>query len=388
MGDSAPESTNLFAPVKLRDVTLANRIVVSPMCQYSSSEGFANEWHFVHLGSRAVGGAGLVMTEATAVLPEGRISPQDLGIWSDDHIEPLSRIVRFIHDQGSIAGMQLAHAGRKASTYRPWEGQGYVPEVKGGWRKVVAPSPLAFSDDYAVPEALTEDGIRKVVTSFAEAARRAFDAGFRVLEIHAAHGYLLHQFLSPLSNKRTDRYGGSLDNRLRLVREVVQAVRSRWHEDLPLFIRISVTDWAEGGWDIEQSIELASQLRKMGVDLVDCSSGGTLPHVSIATGPGYQTAFAHRIRREAGIMTAAVGMITSPAQADHIIRSGQADFVVIARELLRDPDWPLRAARELGHSMPWPAQYLRSAPKNSPARLSAELRRFERCLEEHHAVSG
>ncbi len=387
MGDSALGSTNLFVPLKLHNVTLANRIVVSPMCQYSSSEGFANEWHFVHLGSRAVGGAGLVMTEATAVLPEGRISPKDLGIWSNDHIEPLSRIVRFIHDQGSIAGMQLAHAGRKASTYRPWEGQGYITEAKGGWRKVVAPSPLAFADDYAVPEVLTEDGIREVVDSFAEAARRAFDAGFRVLEIHAAHGYLLHQFLSPLSNKRTDRYGGSLDNRLRLVREVVQAVRSRWHEGLPLFVRISVTDWAEGGWDIEQSIELARQLQKMGVDLVDCSSGGTLAHVSIATGPGYQTPFAHRIRRDAGIMTAAVGMITSPAQADHIIRSGQADLVVIARELLRDPYWPLRAARELGYPMPWPAQYLRAAPKNSPARSAVDLERFERCFEEHHAVS-
>ena len=359
---------NLFEQFKLREVAFSNRIVVSPMCQYSATDGYATEWHFVHLGSRAVGGAGLVMTEATAVLPEGRISPQDLGIWSDDHIEPLSRIVRFIHEQGSVAGMQLAHAGRKASTYRPWEGEGLIPEAKEGWTRIVAPSPLAFAEDHAIPGALTPDGIRDVVRAFGETARRARDAGFRVIEIHAAHGYLLHQFLSTLSNRRDDDYGGTFDNRSRLLREVVQTVRGVWPERFPLFVRISVTDWAEGGWDIDQSIELTRQLRPLGVDLIDCSSGGTLPHVRIPTGSGYQTAFAERIRKEAGIPTATVGMITAPAQADHIIRSGQADLVVLARELLRDPYWPLRAARELGYTVAWPPQYLRAGPKGSPAR--------------------
>ncbi len=379
-------SAHLFEPFVLREVTLNNRIVVSPMCQYSSVEGFANEWHFVHLGSRAIGGAGLVLTEATAVLPEGRISPQDLGIWDDSHIEPLARIVRFIHEQGSVAGMQLAHAGRKASTYRPWEGQGSIPESKGGWRRIVAPSALGFADDYGIPEPLTEEGIREVVHAFEEAARRARESGFRIIEIHAAHGYLLHQFLSPLSNRRTDRYGGSFDNRSRLLHEVVSVVRKRWPERLPLFVRISATDWAEGGWDIEQSVELSRRLRQSGVDLIDCSSGGSLPGVSIPSGPGYQTAFAERIRREGGIPTAAVGMITAPAQADHIIRNGQADLVALARELLRDPYWPLRAASELGHPIAWPAQYLRAGPKASPARVTVDRERFERCLAQHHGV--
>jgi 2,4-dienoyl-CoA reductase-like NADH-dependent reductase (Old Yellow Enzyme family) len=358
----------LFEVFNVREVTFTNRIVVSPMCQYSSEDGFANDWHFVHLGSRAVGGAALVLTEATAVLPEGRISPQDLGIWKDDHIGPLARITRFIHGQGSLAGIQLAHAGRKASTRRPWEGEGWLPEGEGGWAGVVAPSPLAFADNHAVPEALIEEGIRDVVSAFSEAARRASDAGFQVLEVHAAHGYLLHQFLSPLSNRRQDRYGGSLENRTRLVREVVEGVRERWPERLPLFVRISATDWAEGGWDIDESIELARQLRPLGVDLIDCSSGGTLPQAKIPLGPGYQTAFAQRIRSESGIPTAAVGMITAPAQADHIVRSGQADLVVLARELLRDPYWPLRAAREMGRPMRWPAQYLRAAPRGAEAR--------------------
>src|SRR5881394_2054659 len=293
----------LFDPLTIRDLKFTNRVFVSPMCQYSSQDGYANDWHLVHLGSRAVGGAGLVLTEATAVLPEGRISPQDLGIWADGHIEMLSRIVRFINEQGSIAGMQLAHAGRKASTRRPWETPGTVPENEGGWKKVVAPGALRFADNYPMPQALTLDGIQEVVSAFAAAARRACQAGFRVVEIHAAHGYLIHEFLSPLSNKREDDYGGSFENRTRLCREIVAAVRSTWPKELPLFVRISATDWIDGGWDIDQSINLAGQLKQMGGDLIDCSSGGNVAHAKIPVGAGYQTAFAERIRREAGIMT-------------------------------------------------------------------------------------
>jgi 2,4-dienoyl-CoA reductase-like NADH-dependent reductase (Old Yellow Enzyme family) len=379
---------HLFESLTLRKVTLQNRIAVSPMCEYSSENGFANDWHFVHLGSRAVGGAGLVLTEATAVVPEGRISPQDLGIWSDDHIEPLTRITHFIRKQGSVAGIQLAHAGRKASTYRPWDGRGAVTEAQGGWHQVVAPSALRFAEGYAVPKALTEDEIQGVVTAFAEAARRAGDAGFCVVEIHAAHGYLLHEFLSPFSNHRQDRYGGSLENRTRLAREVVSAVRSVWPERLPLFVRISATDWEAGGWDLEQSVELARQLKSLGVDLIDCSSGGNLPQAKIPVGPGYQTAFAERIRRDAGVATGAIGLITSPVQADHIIRNGQADLVLLAREFLRDPYWPLRAARELGQAVPWPAQYLRAAPDGAQAHATVDLERFDRCFAEHHAVTA
>src|SRR3954454_3746249 len=337
----------LFDPLAIRDLTFANRVFVSPMCHYSSRDGFANDWHFVHLGSRAVGGSGLVLTEATAVLPEGRISPEDLGIWNDEHIEMLSRIVNFIHEQGSIAGMQLAHAGRKASTRRPWEGSGAIPENEGGWKKVVAPSALPFADTYLMPQALTNDGIQEVVSAFAAAARRACQAGFRVIEIHAAHGYLIHEFLSPLSNQRDDEYGGSFENRTRVCREIVAAVRSAWPKELPLFLRISATDWTDGGWNIEESVRLAQELKHMGVDLIDCSSGGSVPHAHIPVGPGYQVAFAERIRREAGIRTGAVGMITSPAQAEQIIKTGQADVVIMAREFLRDPYWPLRAAKEL-----------------------------------------
>jgi 2,4-dienoyl-CoA reductase-like NADH-dependent reductase (Old Yellow Enzyme family) len=379
---------HLLESLTLGDVTLQNRIAVSPMCQYSSENGFANDWHFVHLGSRAVGGAGLVLTEATAVAPEGRISPQDLGIWSEDHIEPLTRITHFIREQGSVAGIQLAHAGRKASTYRPWDGRGTVPEGQGGWHQVVAPSALRFAEGYAVPEALTEDEIQVVVTAFAEAARRAGDAGFCVVEIHAAHGYLLHEFLSPFSNHRQDRYGGSFENRTRLAREVVSAVRSVWPERLPLFVRISATDWEAGGWDLEQSVELAHQLKSLGVDLIDCSSGGNLPQAKIPVGPGYQTAFAERIRRDAGVATGAIGLITSPVQADHIIRNGQADLVLLAREFLRDPYWPLRAARELGQAVSWPAQYLRAAPDGTQAHATVDLERFDRCFAEHHAVTA
>jgi 2,4-dienoyl-CoA reductase-like NADH-dependent reductase (Old Yellow Enzyme family) len=376
----------LFDPLAIRDLAFANRVFVSPMCQYSSTDGYANDWHFVHLGSRAVGGAGLVLTEATAVLPEGRISPQDLGIWEDGHIEMLSRIVGFIHEQGSIAGMQLAHAGRKASTSRPWEGHGAVPESEGGWKKVVAPSALKFSDTYPMPRALTTDGIQEVIEGFAAAARRACHAGFRVVEIHAAHGYLIHEFLSPLSNKREDDYGGSFENRTRLCREVVTAVRSAWPKEFPLFIRISTTDWLEGGWNINESVKLAGELKQMGVDLIDCSSGGNVPHAQIPVGAGYQTAFAERIRREAGIMTGAVGMITSPTQAEHIIQTGQADAVIMARELLRDPYWPLRAARELDQSIAWPVQYLRAAAKGAQPRVPVDLKSFESCFEEQHGV--
>ena len=376
----------LFDPLAIRDLTFANRVFVSPMCQYSSRDGFPNDWHFVHLGSRAVGGAGLVLTEATAVLPEGRISPEDLGIWSDEHIEMLSRIVSFIHEQGSMAGMQLAHAGRKASTRRPWEGSGAIPEAEGGWKKVVAPSALPFAESYPMPQALTNDGIQEVVSGFAAAARRACQAGFRVIEMHAAHGYLIHEFLSPLSNKRSDDYGGSFENRTRLCREIVAAVRSEWPKELPLFLRISSTDWVDGGWNINESVKLAGELKQIGVDLIDCSSGGNVPHAKISVGPGYQTHFAERIRREAGIMTGAVGMITSPFQAEHIIRTEQADAVVMAREFLRDPYWPLRAARELDQPIAWPVQYLKAAPKGAQPRVPVDLKSFESCFEEQHGV--
>jgi 2,4-dienoyl-CoA reductase-like NADH-dependent reductase (Old Yellow Enzyme family) len=378
--------THLFDPLTIRDITFANRVFVSPMCQYSSTDGYVNDWHFVHLGSRAVGGAGLVFTEATAVLPAGRISPQDLGIWMDDHIEPLARIVRFIHEQGSVAGMQLAHAGRKASTYRPWAGRGTVPESNGGWNNVVAPSALAFADYYPMPQALSIDGIKNIVSAFAAAARRACEAGFSVIEIHAAHGYLIHEFLSPLSNQRTDAYGGSFENRTRILREIVGAVRGSWPERSPLFIRISATDWIDGGWDIQQSVELARQLKELGADLIDCSSGGNVPHATIPVGAGYQTQFAEQIGRETNILTGAVGMIKSPIQAEHIIVTGQADAVIIARELLRDPYWPLRAARELDQPISWAVQYLRAAPEGSQPRVAVDLKNLESCFEEQHAV--
>ena len=364
---------NLFDSLSIRDLTLSNRIVVSPMCEYSSTDGFANDWHLVHLGSRAVGGAGLILTEATAVTPEGRISPQDLGIWKDEHIEFLGRITRFIHSQGSAAGIQLAHAGRKASTYRPSDGDGAAPEEAGGWKNVIAPSAIPFAGNYLLPQALTIEGIRAVVRAFVEAAGRAREAGFRVVEIHAAHGYLLSEFLSPLANHRTDDYGGSFENRIRLLLEVVRAVRGAGPERAPLFVRISATDWVEGGWTLDESVELARRLKDSGVDLVDCSSGGNVPPARIPVGPGYQTPLAERIRHEAKILTGAVGMITAPAQADHIIRTGQADLAFIAREFLRDPYWPLRAGRELGNPIPWPVQYVRAAPQGAKARVPANL---------------
>jgi 2,4-dienoyl-CoA reductase-like NADH-dependent reductase (Old Yellow Enzyme family) len=374
--------SHLFDPLAIRDVTFPNRVFVSPMCEYSSTDGFANDWHFVHLGSRAVGGAGLVLTEATAVLDNGRISPQDLGIWKDDHIEPLARIVRFIHEQGSVAGMQLAHAGRKASTYRPWEGNGTIPENAGGWKNVVAPSAVAFADHYPIPQALSIDGITKIVAGFAAAAHRACEAGFRVIEIHAAHGYLVHEFLSPLSNQRSDDYGGSFENRTRILREILAAVRKTWPERAPVFVRISASEWVEGGWDIEQSVELARQLKGLGADLIDCSSGGNVAQARIPLGPGYQTRFAEQIRREAGILTGAVGMITSPFQAEHIIGTDQADAVIIAREFLRNPYWPLRAARELGQPISWPIQYLRAAPEGSQSRVAVDLSNSAPCSRE------
>jgi len=355
------------------------------MCQYSSRDRFATDWHLVHLGSRAVGGAALVMTEASAVTPEGRISPQDQGIWSDAHVAGLKRITNFLHAHGSFAGVQLAHAGRKGSIAPPWEPARVIPPDEGGWTDVFAPSTLPFSDNYPRPIALDHAGIRRIRAAFADAARRATECGFDVLEIHAAHGYLLHQFLSPLSNHRTDEYGGSFANRIRFLLEVIDAVRQVWRRDSPIFVRISATDWVEDpatgkaahgaasgadlGWTLEQSVALASQLREHGVDLVDVSSGGNLPSAKIPAGPGCQTAFAERIRREARISTGAVGMIREPAQADHIIRTGQADVVLLAREMLRDPYWPLRAARELKQVISWPVQYSRAADGRVPSRM-------------------
>jgi 2,4-dienoyl-CoA reductase-like NADH-dependent reductase (Old Yellow Enzyme family) len=353
---------HLFSPLELRTVSLRNRIAVSPMCQYSSVDGMANDWHLVHLGARAAGGAGLVLSEATAVEARGRISPADLGIWDDSHVEPLRRVTAFISSQGAVPGIQLAHAGRKASTAPPWAGGTVGPEA-GGWT-VVGPSPLPFGPGSPAPEPLDAAGLRQIVEAFAAAARRALAAGFRVVEIHAAHGYLLHSFLSPISNQREDAYGGDFEGRTRLLLETVEAVRAAWPDELPLLVRISATDWLQGGWDIDQSVELAHRLRALGVDLVDCSSGGLAPGAEIPLAPGYQVPFAERIRREAEIATGAVGLITEPAQADAIIREGRADLVLLARQLLREPSWPLRAAHELGHDAAelWPRQYLRAQP--------------------------
>ena len=350
---------DLFSPLTIRGVTIRNRIAVSPMCEYSSDDGFANDWHLVHLGSRAVGGAGLLITEAAAVEPRGRISPADLGIWKDAHIEMLARITRFIREQGGVPGIQLAHAGRKASTRVPWEGDAVVPESEGGWQ-TVAPSPIPFRPQEPAPAELTTSEIRAIVEAFAAAARRALSAGFQVVEIHAAHGYLIDEFLSPLTNHRADEYGGSFDGRIRLALEVAAAVRAAWPDSLPLFMRISAIDWVEDGWQLQDSVELARRLRPLGVHLMDCSSGGVVPHAKKQIGPAYQTPFAERIRRESGILTGAVGMITEPHQADGIIRAGQADIVLLAREFLRDPYWPLHAAKALGASAGVPKQYRRA----------------------------
>ena len=350
---------HLFEPLTIGDVTLRNRIAISPMCEYSAVDGVPNDWHLVHLGSRAVGGAGLVFTEATSVSPEGRISPADTGLWNDTQQAAWARIVDFIDAQGAVAGIQLAHAGRKASTDAPWRGGKPLGTAQGAWT-AVAPSAVAFDVGYPTPAALDEDGIRKVVDDFVAATRRSREAGFQVIEVHAAHGYLLHEFLSPLSNHRGDRYGGSLENRARLLREVVTAVRSQWPEPRPLFVRVSATDWAEGGWDIDECVELARWLQQDGVDLIDCSSGGTVPHPKIPLAPGYQVPFAARIRREAGIATGAVGLITDAHQAEAILAQGDADLILIARESLRDPYFPRRAAAELGVRIEPPVQYQRS----------------------------
>ena len=349
----------LFTPFTLAGVTFKNRIFVSPMCQYSSRDGMPTEWHFVHLGSRAVGGAGLVMVEATAVSPEGMISPDDSGIWTDRHGEAFLPITRFIREQGSIPGIQLAHAGRKASTDLPWLGGAALSPLARGWQPV-APSPLPFENGYPVPRELTEADLDVVEAQFRDAARRAHAAGFQVIEVHMAHGYLLHEFLSPLTNHRTDDYGGTLDNRMRFPLRVARAVREAWPGELPLFVRISATDWVEGGWDLGQSITLAHRLKELGIDLIDCSAGFLTPDAHIPFGPGYQTPFASAIRREAGIATGTVGFITDPAQAEQIVATGLADAVFLARELLRDPYWPLHAARALGVDIPWPVQYERA----------------------------
>lgn len=349
----------LFQPLSLRGITLRNRIMVSPMCQYSSKDGFATDWHLVHLGSRAVGGAALVMTEASAVEARGRISPDDLGIYRDEHIEMLSHITSFIKEQGAVPGIQLAHAGRKASTYRPWSGRGEISVEEGRW-ETIAPSAERFADNYPLPRAMTHEEIGEVVQRFQDAARRALTAGFEVIEIHAAHGYLLHEFLSPLSNHRDDEYGGTLENRMRFLLQVVGAVRQVLSDELPLFVRISASEWTEGGQTIAESVEIARALKKHGVDLVDASSGGNVATASIPLSPGYQVPFAERIRREAGIATGAVGLITEPQQANEIISKQQADLVLLARELLRDPYWPLRAARVLGHDIAWLPQYIRA----------------------------
>jgi 2,4-dienoyl-CoA reductase-like NADH-dependent reductase (Old Yellow Enzyme family) len=351
---------SLFTPLALRSVTLRNRIGMSPMCQYSASDGRVGDWHLVHYGARAVGGVGLVVVEASGVEARGRISPADVGIWEDGQVEPLARVARVVSENGAVAGIQLAHAGRKASVRAPWDQGGTpLPPADGGWIPV-GPSALAFADGHATPEPLPEAGIAEVVRAFAAAARRALAAGFQVVEIHAAHGYLLHEFLSPLSNRRTDRHGGSFENRTRIVREVVEAVRREWPDRLPLFLRVSCTDWTDGGWDLQQTIELARQVGPLGVDLVDCSSGGNVATAKVPAAPGYQVPFAESIRRDAAIATAAVGLITSPAQAETVVRSGQADMVLLGRELLRDPSFPLRAARELSQEGPWPRQYLRA----------------------------
>jgi 2,4-dienoyl-CoA reductase-like NADH-dependent reductase (Old Yellow Enzyme family) len=360
---------DLFDKLQIRDVTLRNRIVVSPMCQYSSPDGFATDWHLVHLGSRAVGGAGLVITEASAVTPEGRISPWDLGIWKDEHIDMLARIARFIREQGAVPGMQLAHAGRKGSTKRPWDGPGKISESEGGWVPV-APSALPYDPTFPRPAALDVEGIHEIVNAFAEAARRALRAGFQLIEIHAAHGYLIHEFLSPLSNTRTDAYGGSLDNRVRFLAEVVRAVRAEWPATLPLFVRISATDWVDGGWDVDQSIQAVKKIAPLGVDLIDCSSGGLDPRQKIPVKPGFQVPFAQEIRDKTGVMTGAVGMIGVPEMASEILRSDKADVVISAREFLRRPYWPLDEARDLGIPVTWPAQYLRAAPDGTQARQS------------------
>lgn len=351
--------THLFSPLKIREITLKNRLTVSPMCQYSSEDGFANDWHMVHLGSRAAGGASLVFTEATAVSPEGRISFADLGIWKDEHIEQLQRITRFIISQDAIPGIQLAHAGRKASYNQPWNGNLLLNKSEGGWEPV-GPGSIPFSSESGTPHILSQGEIEQLTGRFKEAAIRSLKAGFKIIEIHAAHGYLINEFLSPLSNNRTDSYGGSFENRIRFLLEVVEEVRSVWPAEYPLFVRFSATEWAEGGWDINDSVALAKILKNKDVDLIDCSSGGNITGAAIPVGPGYQVPLSEQIRKETGLLTGAVGMITESKQAETILANRQADLIIIARELLRDPYFPLRAASELGADVKWPVQYERA----------------------------
>ncbi|HEX8501701.1 MAG TPA: NADH:flavin oxidoreductase/NADH oxidase [Pyrinomonadaceae bacterium] len=350
--------SRLFSTFRVKNVEFRNRVFVSPMCQYSSRDGMPNDWHMVHLGSRAVGGAGLVFVEATAVSPEGRISPGDTGLWSDEHARAFDPIAAFIRSQGAVAGIQLAHAGRKASTDVPWRGGKPLSEAEGGWQ-TLAPSAVPFGD-WPAPREMTREDMDAVTGQFVDATIRAADAGFEVVEVHMAHGYLLHEFLSPLSNRRADEFGGSLENRARFPLRVVEAVRDAFPDSAPLFVRISATDWAEGGWDLEQSVQLSRWLKERGVDLIDCSSGGLVPGARIPVGPNYQVPFAETIRREASVATGAVGLISEPEQAEEIISTGKADAVLLARAELRDPYWPLHAARQLGAEAPWPVQYGRA----------------------------
>jgi 2,4-dienoyl-CoA reductase-like NADH-dependent reductase (Old Yellow Enzyme family) len=352
-------SSPLFTSLSIKNITLKNRIVISPMCQYSAKDGFANDWHLVHLGSRAIGGAGLIIQEATAVSPEGRISPEDLGIWKDEHIAKLTQINQFILSQHSVPGIQLAHAGRKASAASPWNGGRKVAAEQGGW-STVAPSAIAYHDTDTAPIALDKEGIQKVITDFKTATQRSVKAGYQVMEIHAAHGYLLHQFLSPLSNRRTDNYGGSFENRIRLTLEVLEAVQTEWPKELPLFVRISATDWAEGGWNAEESVQLSKILKEKGVDLIDVSTGALVPYQKIPVGPNYQVPFAQQIKKESAMLTGAVGLITEAAQAEEIIASGKADLVLFARESLRDPNIALTFAHDLKTDISWPKQYERA----------------------------
>jgi 2,4-dienoyl-CoA reductase-like NADH-dependent reductase (Old Yellow Enzyme family) len=351
--------SKLLSPLKIREITLRNRIAISPMCMYSAVDGFANDWHLVHLGSRAAGGAGLIIQEATAVSPEGRITPGDLGLYKDEHIEMLQRITTFIHKQGAIAGIQLAHAGRKASCARPWEGGKQLKNTSDSWT-IVAPSAIPFLPDDEAPQALNLEGIQKIISDFSIVAQRALKAGYKVIDIHAAHGYLVHQFLSPLSNHRTDSYGGNFENRIRLLLEIIDTVRNVWPSNLPLFVRLSATDWAEGGWNIDESVKLASILKNKGVDLIDTSAGGMVHNAKVTAGPGFMVAYAEQIKKESGILTSAVGLITQAQQAEDILQKDQADLILIARESLRNPNFALNAAKQLGDEIEWPRQYLRA----------------------------
>jgi 2,4-dienoyl-CoA reductase-like NADH-dependent reductase (Old Yellow Enzyme family) len=351
--------SKLLSSLKIREITFRNHIAISPMCMYSAVDGFANDWHLVHLGSRAAGGAGLIIQEATAISPEGRITPGDLGLYKEEHIEMLQRITTFIHQQGAIAGIQLAHAGRKASCARPWEGGKQLKNTNDSWT-TVAPSAIPFHPDDEAPQALDMEGIQKVISDFRIAAQRALKAGYKVIDIHAAHGYLVHQFLSPRSNHRTDSYGGSFENRIRLLLEIVNAVRGVWPSNRPLFVRLSATDWAEGGWNINESVKLASILKHKGVDLIDTSAGGMVHNAKVTAGPGFMVPYAEQIRKESGILTSAVGLITQAQQAEDILQKNQADLILIARESLRNPNFALNAAKQLGDEIEWPNQYLRA----------------------------